>query len=563
MTRLTIDPVTRVGGQLRVEVEVVAGSVTDAWVSGTMYRGIERILEGREARDAWLMAQRICGTCGTAHARASIEAVENALGVRIPTNARLLRNLLGGAQVAVDHVTAFYLRQAMDWADLRAATTADVVAASALAGTQGRPASAAYLRAVRDRLERELGSGQPGPFSSAAWGHAAFRLAPERDLLVYTHYLEALDWRRRMLRLHTLLGGKSPHPQAFVLGGMVAAPPWGGPTRPVTGEHAWSLDRESPPVLGADGFAAIASLLDELREFVSTACVPDALAVAGAYRDTAEVGAGIGHYLAFGAYPADASERPALLLPQGRVMDRNLSSLVTVGAAGVGESTAYGWYAGDSSSRGPRDGRTDPVYVPPQAPPTISGTDRYSWVKAARYEDDPMEVGPMARLLVGQAAGDAALTLAARRVSDAVGGVAGLFGTVGRVVAGALEADVVADRLPGWLDALRANLATGDLAVADVSSWSPSAWPRRAEGLALAESARGAIGHWVSIADGRIEHYQVVDATTWNASPRDASGRRGPLEEALVGTPVGDADRPIEVLRTIHAFDPCLACGVH
>jgi Ni,Fe-hydrogenase I large subunit len=563
MTRLTIDPVTRVGGQLRVEVEVAGGSVTDAWVSGTMYRGIERILEGRDARDAWLMAQRICGTCGTAHARASVEAVENALGLRIPTNARLLRNLLGGAQLAVDHVSAFYLRQAMDWADLRAATTADLVEASALAGVQGREASAAYLRAVRDRLDRELGSGQPGPFSSAAWGHGAYRLAPERALLVFAHYLEALDWRRRMLRLQTFFGGKSPHPQAFVLGGMVAAPPWGGPSRPVTGEHAWSLDRESPPVLGADGFAAIASLLDELREFVTTACVPDALAVAGAYRDSAEVGAGIGHYLAFGAFPADATDRPALLLPQGRVMDRNLASLVTVGASGVSESTAYAWYADEVPSRGPAAGRTEPAYVAPQAPPTISGTDRYSWVKAARYEEDPMEVGPIARLLVGQAAGDAAVSVAARRAIDAVGGAAGLFGTLGRVVARALEAEVVADRLPGWLDALRANLATGDLAVADVSSWSPGAWPRTAEGRALAESARGAIGHWVSIADGRIERYQVVDASTWNASPRDGNGRRGALEEALIGTPVTDPDRPLEVLRTIHAFDPCLACGVH
>jgi Ni,Fe-hydrogenase I large subunit len=564
MTRLSIDPVTRVGGQLRVEVELAGGLVSDAWVSGTMYRGIEGILEGRDAREAWLMAQRICGSCGTAHARASVEAVENALGVQIPTNARLLRNLLGGVQVAVDHVSAFYLRQAMDWVDLQAATTADVVAASGLATTLGRPAIAPYLRAIKDRLDRELRSSQPGPFSSTAWGHPAFRLSPEQDLLVFAHYLEALDWRRRMLRLHTLLGGKSPHPQAFVLGGMVAAPPWGGPTRPVTGEHAWSLDRESPPVLGADGLATIGTLLDELREFVTTACVPDALAVAGAYRDVAEVGAGIGHYLAFGAFPEDASDRPALLLPRGRVMDRDVSSLVTVGEAGVGETVARSWYADDGVAlRHPREGRTEPAYAGPRRGyTTVSGADRYSWVKAPRYEDDPMEVGPVARLLVGRAAGDAAATAATRRAADVLGG-AGLFGTLGRVAARAVEAQLVADRLPGWLDALQANLATGDLAVADVTMWAQSAWPRRAQGMSLAETARGAVGHWVSIADGRIERYQVVDASTWNASPRDASGRRGALEEALVGTPVADPDRPIEILRTIHSFDPCLACGVH
>lgn len=564
MTRLSIDPVTRVGGHLRVEVDVTGGVVSDAWVSGTMYRGIERILEGRDAREAWLMAQRICGTCGTAHARASVEAVEDALGVRIPTNARLLRNLLGGVQVVVDHVTAFYLRQAMDWADLRAATTADAVATSSVADVQGRPAGAAYLRAIQGRLDRELGSGQPGPFASSAWGHPAFRLAPEQDLLVFTHYLEALDWRRRMLRLQTMLGGKSPHPQAFVVGGMVAAPPWGGPTRPVTGEHAWALDREGPPVLGAGGLSTIGNLIDELNEFVTTACVPDALAVAGAYRDTAEAGAGIGHYLAFGAFPEDASDHPALLLPRGRVMDRDITSLVTVGEAGVGETAAHAWYDDGSALRQPRDGRTEPAYAGPRPGyTTLSGADRYSWVKAPRYEEDPMETGPLARLLVGQAAGDAAATTAARRAATALGDTAGLFGTVGRVAARAVEAELVAERMPGWLDALRANLATGDLAVVDVTMWAPRAWPQRAQGVSLAESSRGAVGHWVSIADGRIERYQVVDASTWNASPRDASGRRGAMEEALVGTPVADPDRPIELLRTIHSFDPCLACGVH
>ena len=409
MARLTIDPVTRVGGQLRVEVDVAGGVVQDAWVSGTMYRGIERILEGRDARDAWLLAQRICGTCGTAHARASVEAVEDALGVRIPTNARLLRNLMGGAQLAVDHVSAFYLRQAMDWVDLRAAAAADIVAASGIADASGRPAGATYLRAVRDRLSRELDSGQPGPFASGSWGHPAYRLSAERGLLIFAHYLEAIDWRRRMLRLQTWLGGKSPHPQAFLVGGMVAAPPWGGPTRPVAGEHAWSLDREAPPALGADGLAAFATLIDELRGFVATACVPDTLAVATAYRDIAELGAGIGHYLAFGAFPEDASERPDLLLPRGRVMDSDVSALVTVGQAGVAESAAHAWYADDGASLvHPSDGRTEPAYAGPRAGyTTLSGADRYSWVKAPRYEDDPMEVGPIARLLVGEAAQDA------------------------------------------------------------------------------------------------------------------------------------------------------------
>jgi Ni,Fe-hydrogenase I large subunit len=238
---------------------------------------------------------------------------------------------------------------------------------------------------------------------------------------------------------------------------------------------------------------------------------------------------------------------------------------VTVGQAGVGESAAHAWYRDEGSAlRHPSEGRTEPAYAGP-APgyTTLAGADRYSWVKAPRYEDDPMQVGPIARLLVGEAALDAGAHAAIGHAADALGGSAGLFGSLGRIAAAAVEAQLVADRLPGWLDELKQNLAKGDLAVADVTSWAPGTWPRRAEGLAMAESARGAIGHWVSIADGRIERYQVVDASTWNASPRDARGRRGAIEEALVGTHLADPDRPVEILPTVHSFDPCLACGVH
>jgi [NiFe] hydrogenase large subunit/hydrogenase large subunit len=368
-----------------------------------------------------------------------------------------------------------------------------------------------------------------------------------------------------MLRLHTWLGGKSPHPQAYLVGGMAAAPPWGGPTRPVVGEHAWSLDRETPPALGTDGLASIGFLLDEMATFVTGVYVPDVLALVHAYRDTAAMGSGTGHYLAFGAYPEDGSDRPALLLPRGRVMDRDVASLVQAGQSGVAESLAHAWYREDGSALvHPGEARTEPAYSGPRPPfTTLAGADRYSWVKAPRYEDDPMEVGPLARMLVGSAAGQAGAAAGLRRAADALGGAAGLFGTLGRLAAAAAEAQILVARLPDWLDALKANLASGDLAVADVTTWASGAWPRRAEGASIAESARGAVGHWVSIADGRIERYQVVDATTWNASPRDGRGRRGALEQALVGTPVADPDRPVEILRTVHSFDPCLACGVH
>jgi hydrogenase large subunit len=567
MTHLVLDPVTRVTGHLRVEVEVADGIVGDAWVSGTMYRGLERILVGRDPRDAWLMAQRICGVCGTSHALASVRAVEAALGARVPTNARLIRNLLAGTQLVVDHVAGFYQRQAFDWVDLEAALRADPGATADLAQSLGHAATGGptYFRAVRDRLERMLGSSQPGPFGRGDWGHPAYRLGPELSLLIATHYLESLDWCRKVMRVHTLLGGKSPHPQTYLVGGMVVAPPWGGPSRPVPGQHLWSLERETPPVLGSNGLNDIAALLDDAGTFVRETYLADVLALAAGYRDSTELGSGIGHYLAFGAFPEDGSDRPALLVPRGRVMDRDVGSLVQAGERGVAEAIAHSWYADDGTAlRHPSEGGTEARYTGPKPPfDTLRGADRYSWVKAARYEDDPMEVGPAARMLVGLAAGAPDISTALGEAMEGIGGPGAMFGALGRLVAGAVEAKVVAGRLPSWLDALRANLASGDLAVADVTTWAPDAWPRHADGFSLGESARGAVGHWVSINDGRIERYQVVDAGNWNASPRDQRGRRGALEEALVGTPIADTDRPLELLRTIHSFDPCLACGVH
>ena len=565
MARLTIDPVTRVNGQLRVEVEVSAGVVQDAWVSGTMYRGVERILEGRDPRDAWLMAQRICGVDGFAHARASVEAVEAALGSGLPPNARLIRNLLSGTQLVVDHVTAFYQRQAFDWVDVPAALAADPAAASGVAMSLGGKATPAMLESIRDRLAAELVSGHPGPFSSPWWGHPAYRVTPELGLVILAHYLEALDWRRRVMRLHTVFGGKQPHPQAFLVGGMAAPVPWGGQRRPLPGEHQWALDRNAPAPLGQQGLATIGQLLHDASDFVANTFAPDVLAVVAAHAGDPVTGAGPGHLLAFGALPEDASDRPALLMPRGRVMDHDISRLVEVGEAGVGESISYAWYADDGPAlRGPRDLRAIPSYTGPRPPfTTLANSDRYSWVKAPRYEDDPMEVGPLARMLVGVAAGRADIASAVRRATQALGGSDRVFGTLGRIAAGAVEAQVVVGRLSGWLDELRANFAAGDLAITDASAWNPHSWPSKAEGVSLAESAHGALGHWVSISNGRIERYEVVDGSTWNASPRDGRGRRGALEEALIGTPVADEGRPLEVLRTIHAVDPCLACAVH
>ncbi len=570
MARLAIDPVTRVGGNLRVEVEVDGGAVSNAWSSGTSFRGIELVLQGRDPRDAWLFADRVCGSCSTVHALASVRAVENALKISIPTNARIIRNIIAGARYAQSHVTQFYHQQAFDWVDITAATRADPAATATLARSLSDwpKSDAAYFPSARARLAAVVQSGQLGPFASDAAGHPAYTASPETSLLILAHYLEALDWRRVTTRIQAMLGGKSPHPQTFLVGGMAVAPEWTGPARP-PGEHPWGAERISPRALTANGLSDLAALLDGARTFVEETYLPDVVRVGRAYPEWTDIGTGIGNYLSFGDFPADDSTNPALLLPRGRVMADDASKLLDGDPSGVAETVAHSYYedaalAENGGLRSPADGVTSPRFAGPMtANQPLARLDRYSWVKAPRFRDDPVEVGPLARTVIGLTAGSSRLATELDGVLERVGiGRDRLGGTIGRTVARAVEAQMVAEALPGWLEALGSNLG-GDLAIADVTKWNPATWPAAAQGTAIGESPRGAVGHWVTL-DGRwVRGYQIVDATTWNASPRDARGRPGALERALVGTPVSDPDRPLEVLRTVHAFDLCPACAVH
>jgi Ni,Fe-hydrogenase I large subunit len=568
MTRLAIDPITRIGGHMRIEVDVSEGTVRDAWCSGTMFRGLELILEGRDARDAWLFAERVCGSCGSAHALASVRAVENALGLTIPKNARLIRNVLLGSLYVVSHIVHFYHRQALDWVDVRSALDADPAATSTLARSLSDwpGSSASYFAGVKDKLERLGGSGRLGPLAHGYWGHPAYQLPSAANLLILAHYLDALDWQRTLLRIQTLLGGKSPHPQTYLVGGMALAPEWTGPRRPL-GEHPWGTERKSPAALSTEGLAEISALIDHATSFVERVFLPDVLVIAEHYGHWAELGTGVRNYLSFGEFPEDDSARPSLLLPRGRVMDGDGSAAYEVDQSGVAETTAHAYYDDDSNDGAlhqPWDQQTVPRYAGPKPPiVTLEGSVKYSWLKAPRYFDDPMEVGPLARTIVALAAGTTDVRASVEAMTAKLGsGPQILSGTLGRTVARAIEAKVVVDRLPGWLGELRANLA-GNLAIVDISRWEPGSWLPAAQGWALVESPRGAVGHWLKLNGHRIAQYQIIDASTWNASPRDNRGRRGALEEALVGTPVRDRDRPLEILRTIHSFDPCPSCGVH
>jgi [NiFe] hydrogenase large subunit/hydrogenase large subunit len=555
MARVIVDPVTRIEGHLRIEAEVDGGAVRDAWSSSTMFRGIEIILKGRDPRDAWAFTQRICGVCTTVHAIASIRAVENAIGSAPPPNARLLRNLIIGAQAVQDHVVHFYHLHALDWVDIVSALSADPGKTSALAESisDWPLSSPKYFAGVRDRLKGFVDRGQLGPFANAYWGHPAYRLPAEANLMAVSHYLEALDWQREFIKLHAVLGGKNPHLQSFLVGGM-----------------ATPVDPNSQAALNTGTIAELKQLVAKARDFVTRVYIPDLLAIASFYKDWAGHGRGIGNYLAYGEYPEGDGPKPALFLPSGVIRGRDLSKVEPFDHTKVTEYVAHSWYSyqqGDGVALHPFQGETAPNYTGPTPPYERLNTEadsKYSWLKSPRYDDQPMEVGPLARMLVAFVSGHA-------RVKELVGAVLkqlnvgpeALFSTLGRVAARGIETQLIAEKMDEWVDALGANMASGELRIHDNSKWDPGTWPADAMGAGFHEAPRGALGHWVHINSGLISNYQCVVPSTWNAGPRDAKGVRGPYEEALLGTPVADLQRPVEILRTVHSFDPCMACGVH
>ncbi|NWJ49065.1 MAG: nickel-dependent hydrogenase large subunit [Chloroflexi bacterium] len=553
MTRIAIDPVTRIEGHLRIEVEVQDGIVTDAWSSGTMFRGIELILKDRDPRDAWVFAQRICGVCTTVHALTSVRAVENALNITIPENARLLRQLISGAQLVQDHVIHFYHLHALDWVDVTLALKADPGATSTLAQSISDypKSSKAYFKGVQDKLKAFVDSGQLGLFANGYWGHPAYKLPPEANLMAVAHYLEALDWQRDYIRIHAILGGKNPHLQSYLVGGMATA-----------------INPNSPGALNADGLSLLANLLKKGQDFVSQVYVPDVLAVAPFYKEWAKLGTGLGNYMAYGDYPSDNQNNPdTYFFPRGLILNKDLSNVQPIDHNQIAEHVAHSWYSyqgGDEKPLHPWSGETKPNYTGPKPPFEMITTDKYSWLKAPRYQDNAVEVGPLARMLVAYAKDKAG----ARPVIDSVLKQLGvdasaLFSTLGRVAARAIEASLMTQQLPTWLNQLEENIGRGNLDIHNNTYWKPESWPKEAQGYGFHEAPRGALGHWVQIKDGVIKNYQAVVPSTWNAGPRDAKGQRGAYEQALIGTPVVNPEQPVEILRTIHSFDPCLACAVH
>ena len=553
MTHIVVDPITRIEGHLRIEAEVDGGKVNDAWSSSTMFRGIEIILKGRDPRDAWAFTQRICGVCTTVHAIASIRAVENAIGANPPPNARLLRNLIMSAQMVQDHVIHFYHLHALDWVDIVSALSADPKKTASLAQSiSDWPLSSdTYFTGVRDRLKAFVNRGQLGPFANAYWGHPAYKLPPEANLMAAAHYLEALDFQREFIRIHAILGGKNPHLQSFLVGGM-----------------ATPVDPDSQGSLNMGTIAALTALIAKGRDFVTRVYIPDVIAVGGFYKDWTQYGAGVGNFLAYGDFPEGDDGEPRLFIPRGVIHARNITHVEPMSPEKITEQVKHSWYnyeGGDDKGLHPFKGETNPAYTGPTPPYDRLNTDqKYSWLKSPRYDGQPMEVGPLARMLVAYGSGHQRVKELVGKVLSALGaGPEALFSTLGRLAARAIETQVLIEKMDDWVTGLAESMARRDYRIQDNSKWEPESWPRDCYGAGFHEAPRGALAHWVHIRDGAIVNYQCVVPSTWNAGPRDSAGQRGPYESALVGTPIAKPDQPLEILRTVHSFDPCMACGVH
>jgi hydrogenase large subunit len=553
--RIAIDPIPRIEGHLRLEVLVQDGKVTDAWSTGTSFGGMELVLRGRDPRDAWVFAQRMCGVCTTVHALASIRAVENALGITIPDNARIIRNLIEGAGMVQDHVIHFYHLHGLDWVDLVGALSADPHATSTLQRKLSTwpNSSPQYFTDVQSKLKTYVDSGQLGLFANAYWGHPAYRLPPEANLMAVAHYLEALDWQREVIKIQAILGGKNPHPQTYLVGG-VAVP----------------VDPNQNESINPQKITQLRTLAAMALAFVTQVYLPDLKAIASYYPDWASLGAGAGNYLSLGDFPVDSGGGlGSQYLPSGIIFDRNIHAApAPVDHSRILEHVAHSWYTypgGDAAALHPSQGVTQPSYTGPAMPYEFLDTDgKYSWLKAPRYDGRVMEVGPLARMLVAYAAGHG-------RVRELVNGTlaelgvpeTALFSTLGRVAARGIETQVLAEQLDAWIGQLDANMRSGNLAIHNNTRWDPITWPATATGWGSTEAPRGSLAHWVTIEGGKVANYQAVVATTWNGSPRDSAGQPGAWEQALVGTPVADLARPVEILRTVHSFDPCMACSVH
>ncbi|NTV15258.1 MAG: nickel-dependent hydrogenase large subunit [Desulfobulbaceae bacterium] len=548
--RIVVDPVTRIEGHLRIDCEVESGKVKKAWSSGQMWRGIEIILQGRDPREAWLFTQRICGVCTTVHAIASVRAVENALGLEVPVNAQFIRNLIIGAHGVHDHIVHFYHLCALDWVDIVSALKADAKETAKLGQSLSSWKGNSYpeIKAVQDKLKGFVASGQLGPFGSGYWGHPAMKLKPEVNLLAATHYLQALEYQRKINQVVAILGSKTPHIQNLAVGG-VANP----------------INMDSTSALNMEKLFHVKTLIDEVNDFIKNAMLVDVAAVGAFYADWTAYGAGVTNYLSVPDMPMD-SKGTVFELPGGYIPKGDISKFIPIKsyhdeffAKNVKESIKHSWYKGDWD-RHPYEEETVPNYT------DFQDNGKYSWVKSPTFQGAPAQVGPLAHVLAMYVSGHAPTkkyvdqTLATvSSLAKTKVGIPALHSTIGRIAARVVRCAVLNDTLNNQWTALVNNIAKGDTKTFNKPTF-PAGEQR---GFGYHEAPRGVLSHWVVIENGKIKNYQCVVPSTWNAGPRNGNDAPGPYEASLVGNPVADPEKPLEVLRTVHSFDPCLACAIH
>ncbi|PKD38922.1 hydrogenase 2 large subunit [Methylomonas sp. Kb3] len=566
--RVVVDPVTRIEGHMRCEVNIDDDNIIrNAISSGTMWRGLEVILKGRDPRDAWAFVQRICGVCTGTHALTSVRAVEDALKIKIPENANSIRNIMQLSLQAHDHLVHFYHLHALDWVNPVNALKADPVATSALQqqiSPSNPKSSPGYFRDTQNRLKKFVESGQLGPFKNGYWTNPAYLLPPEADLLAVTHYLEALDFQKDIMKIRTIFGGKDPHPN-WLVGGVPCAINLDG----VGAVGAVNMERLN----------LISSIIDRTITFIDQVYIPDLLAIAEFYKGWMYGGGLAGaSMLSYGDIPDKANDYSAanLLMPRGAIINGDLTKVHEVDLTDpeqIKEYVPHSWYKYPDEALGlhPWEGITEPNYkigAKTKGDRTniqeLDESAKYSWIKAPRWRGHAMEVGPLARYVIGYAQGNKEMTEQINFVLKTLDvPVSALFSTLGRTAARGLEAQWAAGKMRYFMDKLMANLKAGDLSTANVERWDPETWPSSVKGVGFTEAPRGALGHWLKIEDTKIANYQCVVPTTWNGSPRDEQGNIGAFEASLMNTKVEVPDEPVEVLRTLHSFDPCLACSTH
>lgn len=533
--KIVIDPITRIEGHLRAEVEIDdEGIIREAYVSGQLFRGIEMILKDRDPRDAGLLAGRICGVCTNSHFRGAVSTVEDAYDIQIPKNAKIIRDLMSLALFIQDHVTHFYHLHLLDFVDVTKALEADSKMTSKTGhkyATSPYANSHAHYDYVKEKLSKFVNSGRLGPFSNGYWGHSEYKLSPEENLLLLSHYLEALKFQTDISKAIAIFGAKTPHPQTIVVGGITSV-----------------ADMLNPQRLNEFIF-----ILKEAKGFIDRAYIPDMKLLTTAYKDEIKAGTGrsVGNFLSVGGYTFDDAHQ---LFESGVIYDHDLDTVECFDEKLITEEIDRAWYKDDQ-----------PYYTDLNEDGTLKTAnrdDKYSWIKAPRYNGKTMETGPLARVFISYKQGnrfikpfvDEFLEFCDLELLD-------LSTTVGRNAARAIETAYISEYIFKSINRLVENIK-----YYNTTTWSKYTFEnlsQEAKGRTFLEVPRGVLSHFININDQKIENYQVIAPTTWNASPKDSNGQRGPYEEALIGIQLEDPSKPLEVLRVLHSFDPCLACAVH